>query len=173
MPGKLCKIETFIPESHVDNVLDALNDIGALTLGGNYDYCVFRTKGIGSWRPLEGADPFLGTTGELCKAEEIKIEFTCKHEVIQAAVDTIEQQHPYEEVVINILPVLAYENEHRIITAACILFCSDMVVAFSIFHPDYMGFLLWKENFIWGTYMIGWMLLLIVAAEDRLVVQER
>ncbi len=61
----------------------------------------------------------------------------------------------------------------QIAIAGCILFCSDMVVAFSIFHPVYKGFLLWKENFIWGTYMIGWMLLLNVAVEARLVVQER
>lgn len=58
----------------------------------------------------------------------------------------------------------------RIAIAGCVLFFSDMVVAFSIFHPDYREFLLWKENLIWGTYMIGWTLLLSVAAEERLLV---
>lgn len=102
---KLYKIETFIPESHVDQVVDALNDVGALTIGGNYDYCVFRSPGIGSWRPLDGADPYLGNVGRISKAEEIKIEFTCRQEVVIEAIDTIEATHPYEEVVINVLPV--------------------------------------------------------------------
>lgn len=61
----------------------------------------------------------------------------------------------------------------RIAIAGSILFLSDMVVAFSIFHPDFQGFLLWKENLIWGTYMVGWMLLLSVAAEERLMVQNK
>jgi hypothetical protein len=106
---KLYKVETFIPETHVKIVLDALNDIGALTIGGNYDYCVFKTQGIGSWRPLEGADPYNGTIGDICIANEIKIEFTCKHEVIKEVINTIKRYHPYEEVVINVLQVLTYE----------------------------------------------------------------
>lgn len=61
------------------------------------------------------------------------------------------------------------ESAWRIAAASCILFFSDMVVAFSLFHPAYKEFLLWKENLIWGTYMLGWTLLLIVAAEDRLL----
>lgn len=52
--------------------------------------------------------------------------------------------------------------------AGCILFASDMVVAFSIFHPDYQGFVLWKENFIWTTYMLGWLLLTHVALSEKL-----
>lgn len=58
----------------------------------------------------------------------------------------------------------------RIAIAGIVLFFSDMVVAFSIFHPEYKEFLLWKENLIWGTYMIGWTLLLSVAADERLLV---
>lgn len=110
METKIYKIETFIPEPHVDPLIDALNNVGALTIGGNYDYCVFRTKGIGSWRPLEGAVPFLGQIGDVCKSEEIKIEFTCNSDSLKAAIDTIKQEHPYEEVVINILPVLRIED---------------------------------------------------------------
>ncbi len=108
MNEKYYKVETFIPASHVDKVIDALNEAGELTIGGNYDYCVFRTQGTGSWRPLEGADPYLGSIGSVCRADEIKIEFTCKNEVIKEALKTIRKTHPYEEVVINVLPVMTY-----------------------------------------------------------------
>ena len=55
-----------------------------------------------------------------------------------------------------------------IAVAGCVLFASDMVVAFSIFHPDFKGFVLWKENFIWITYMLGWLLLTYVALSENL-----
>lgn len=52
--------------------------------------------------------------------------------------------------------------------AGILLFLGDMFVAYSIFHPDYNRFILWKETIIWGTYMPGWLLLLLVAADERL-----
>ena len=52
--------------------------------------------------------------------------------------------------------------------AGIILFGSDMVVALSLFHPDFQGFMLWKENLIWGTYMLGWIIILMIAASDEL-----
>lgn len=52
--------------------------------------------------------------------------------------------------------------------SGCILFLSDAVVAFAIFHPDFRGFLLWKENLVWGTYMLGWILLLMITAENEI-----
>lgn len=36
-----------------------------------------------------------------------------------------------------------------------VLFFSDMLVAFSMFHPDYQSFILWHQNAIWITYMVG------------------
>jgi len=63
------------------------------------------------------------------------------------------------------------ETAWRIALEGCILFFSDMVVAFAILHPVYREFLLWKENLIWGTYMIGRMLL-SVSAEDRPLEQQ-
>jgi hypothetical protein len=100
------KIECFIPEEYVSPVRDALNEIGALTVDECYDYCMAVSKVKGSWRALEGTNPFLGEIGEICEAEEAKIEFTCKKELWRAAVDTIKKVHPYEKPVINVIPVM-------------------------------------------------------------------
>ncbi len=51
--------------------------------------------------------------------------------------------------------------------AGCLEVVCDVFVAFSIFHPDFKGFILWKENTIWSTYMIAWTLLLILVAEEK------
>ncbi len=55
-----------------------------------------------------------------------------------------------------------------IAVAGIILFLSDMVVAYSIFHPDFRMFILWKDNLVWGTYMIGWILLLMITARHEI-----
>jgi hypothetical protein len=52
-----------------------------------------------------------------------------------------------------------------------LLFTSDMFVAYSIFHPKYNGpFVCWLENIIWGTYMIGWTLLLLIMADTNILI---
>lgn len=56
--------------------------------------------------------------------------------------------------------------------SGCILFFSDLIVAYSIFHPEYNMFILWKDNTIWLTYMIGWLLLLFVTTEDRILTSD-
>ena len=110
MEFSIFKVETFIPEDYVKELRKNLNDIGALAIGGNYDYCMTVSKVIGSWRPLKGADPFEGEIGEICEAHECKVEFCCRREIIKEAVETIKKVHPYEIPVINIVPILSAET---------------------------------------------------------------
>lgn len=100
------KVETFIPEEYLKNLRKSLNGIGALTIGGNYDNCMAVSKVTGSWRPLQGADPFKGEVGKICYAEECKVEFCCGKEVLIKTVDTIKEVHPYEVPIINVIPIL-------------------------------------------------------------------
>lgn len=44
--------------------------------------------------------------------------------------------------------------------SAVLLFVSDIVVAYALFHPNWQPFILFKENIIWATYMAGWLGLL-------------
>lgn len=100
------KVETYIPKQYVDNLRNHLNDIGALTIGGNYDNCISVSETTGYWRPLEGSNPFEGTIGEICKSKECKLEFCCCKELIQKVLIEIKENHPYEEPVINIIPII-------------------------------------------------------------------
>jgi hypothetical protein len=100
------KIETFIPPGYINKLREHLNDAGALTIDGRYDYCMAVSKVTGSWRPLEGANPFMGKTGEICEAEEIKVEFCCSTKIYKIAVDIIKKIHPYERPVINVIPLI-------------------------------------------------------------------
>jgi len=106
MENNLVKIETFIPEEYVKSLREELNKVGALTVDGIYDYCMAVSKVRGSWRPLEGTNPFLGEIGEICEAEEMKVEFSCSRDIYKKAVDTIKKVHPYEKPVINVIPLI-------------------------------------------------------------------
>ncbi|MHC6179239.1 divalent cation tolerance protein CutA [Clostridium sp. JNZ X4-2] len=105
MKYEVFKVETFIPENYVDTLREGLNLIGALSIGGNYDNCMAVSKVTGYWRPLKGADPFLGNVGEVSRETECKVEFCCKSDFIKKAMRTIREIHPYEEPVINVIPL--------------------------------------------------------------------
>ena len=69
MTDRVYKLEIFLPQSCVDAVRQALWSVDAGHIGA-YDRCLSWSRVESCWRPLEGTDPFLGTPGELCRAEE-------------------------------------------------------------------------------------------------------
>lgn len=109
MPMEMIKVETYIPDSNVDELRDRLNDIGALTIDEIYDNCITTSKVTSYWRPLDGANPYLGEIGVLAKEEEQKIEFCCNRDMIEKVVEVIKKIHPYEKPVIIIIPILRME----------------------------------------------------------------
>lgn len=109
MLKEIIKVETYIPESHVDELRDKLNQIGALTIDDIYDNCITTTKVTSYWRPLDEANPFLGEIGVLAKEEEQKIEFCCNRDIMEQVIKAIKETHPYEKPVIILLPVIRME----------------------------------------------------------------
>lgn len=105
MKFKKVKIEIFIPEEYSGKLREALNNIGALGVG-NYDNVMSITKIKGYWRPLAGANPFEGSFNKISEADEDKIEFSTDVKNIENIIKVIKEIHPYEEPVINIIPLL-------------------------------------------------------------------
>lgn len=99
-----CKIEIFIPETHLVELKKALQSVDAGHIG-NYDCCLSYSPVKGCWRPLEGTSPYLGRQGEVCESSELKVEVTCLTEKADLTVAAIKQIHPYEEPVINVIPL--------------------------------------------------------------------
>lgn len=105
MEFKEVKIEIFVPEEYITKLRDELNKANALKIG-DYDNVISITKVKGYWRPLEGSNPFNGEVGQICKGEECKVELRCKREYVKNAIKVIKEIHPYEEPVINIIPII-------------------------------------------------------------------
>ncbi len=104
MEFEFAKIELYVPPEYVVPLRDALSAVGAGHIG-KYDHCISVSQVQGYWRPLENAHPFLGHSGEICEGSEVKIEIRCKKELIAEAVKVIRKIYPYEEPVINIVPL--------------------------------------------------------------------
>lgn len=83
---------------------DALSEIGVGVIG-NYDHCVALTPVRGFFRSMEGANPFEGIVGEISAVAEYKMEVNCKRELVEDAIRVIKSVHPYEEALVNVIPL--------------------------------------------------------------------
>lgn len=99
------KLEIFIPESHLPALRTVLQFVHAGTLG-NYDSCLSYSKVTGSWRPLTGSHPYLGTEAKVSEEEEIKVEVNILAENLEQTLNAIYDIHPYEEPLVNVIPLL-------------------------------------------------------------------
>ena len=98
------KLEIFIPAENVDELLEAL---AAVHVGeiGNYDHCSSITQVQGTYRPLAGAHPAVGEVGKLFWGGECKVEVNCREEHLMDAINAVREVHPYEEPLINVIPL--------------------------------------------------------------------
>lgn len=101
---RYCKLEIFIPETHLQTLQEALWEVDAGHIG-NYDRCLSYSYVNSCWRPLAGSDPYLGRLDEVCCAREAKVEVSCLKEKVDVTIAAVKKVHPYEEPVINAIPL--------------------------------------------------------------------
>ncbi len=99
-----CKLEIFIPETHLEALRQALLEVGAGHIG-NYDGCLSYSPVTSCWRPLAGTSPYLGSVGRFSIEPELKVEVACRREQVDETVEAVKRIHPYEEPVIHVIPL--------------------------------------------------------------------
>lgn len=90
-----CKLVVFVPRTHAKAVREAMAEAGAGRLGA-YDGCAFESEGKGYFRPLAGAEPYIGAVGRLETVDEVRVEAVCDARTVPAAVAAMKAAHPYE-----------------------------------------------------------------------------
>ncbi|MBI5412912.1 hypothetical protein HZA42_01010 [Candidatus Peregrinibacteria bacterium] len=105
MAEQFVKIVVFVPTSHADKVRRALADAGCGKIG-NYDSCCFSVRGVGQFRALKGAKPFIGKIDKVEKIAEERIETICPKKDLKKALAAVKEVHPYEEPAIDAYPLL-------------------------------------------------------------------
>lgn len=99
-----CKLEIFLPEDHLAPLAQALRQVDAGHIG-QYDSCMSYSPVTSCWRPLAGTSPYLGTVGKVCTQPELKVEVTIRREAVEETLAAVRAVHPYEEPVINVIPL--------------------------------------------------------------------
>ena len=99
------KIVVTVPIENVDEVRNAICEEGAGIIG-NYTHCSMTTKCIGTFRPTNEANPYIGEKNKLEIVEEEKLEVICDINIVKKVLKRLREVHPYEEPEIDIIPLI-------------------------------------------------------------------
>ena len=100
---ELAKLVVFVPEEHLERMRTALFPL-AESLGAYRD-CSFSAAGEGTFTPLDGASPFIGTIGTLERVRERRLEVLLDRARLPQAMKAVFAAHPYEEPAYDIYPL--------------------------------------------------------------------
>lgn len=104
LSNNLYKLVFYTPQNKHEQVLEKVLSSGAGHIG-NYDNCSFNIEGTGTFRALEGTNPFVGKQGELHKESEIRSEIVFPSHIKSAVISSLLNAHPYEEVAYDIFKI--------------------------------------------------------------------
>ena len=107
------KLVIYVPEDYEKKILDAIFQTKAGNIG-EYSACTFRNRGKGTFRPGSMATPFIGKTGEITGADEIRIETVVQKDDLSDVIEYVRSHHPYETMAYDIYPLLTNENRNGI-----------------------------------------------------------
>lgn len=96
MPKKY-KLVFTVPIEHADVVREAIGAAGAGRYP-HYSFCSFSTRGVGRFRPEQGAHPAIGEVGKTEVVDEERVECQIDADVIDDVLKALREAHPYEEI---------------------------------------------------------------------------
>ncbi len=100
----LSKVVVFVPAADAEAVAEAMAAAGAGHIG-NYSHCAWSVAGEGRFRAEEGANPYVGSVGQVHREAERRVEVICPKRLLGGVVSAAIGAHPYEEPAIDIVPL--------------------------------------------------------------------
>ncbi len=98
---KLCKCQVYVPVTHAEAVREAIVSYNPCKIG-DYAGCTFMASGEGTFMPLETANPYIGTCGNLERVKECVISFMTEAKQVTDIMKHIQKVHPYEEIAYDV-----------------------------------------------------------------------
>lgn len=102
----LDKHVVMVPVADAPRVVDAMAAAGAGAVGA-YERCAWTTTGEGTFTPLPGATPAVGTVGTREVVVEARVEMVAPRSLRRAVVAAMRAVHPYEEPAFDVLETAA------------------------------------------------------------------
>lgn len=106
---KMLKLIYYVPESHLETTKNAIFSAGAGGIG-NYEHCAWQVLGTGQFKPVKGANPFIGEVDVLEQVAEWRVETIVEKGKARAVAQALQQAHPYEEPAFEFLQILDIEQ---------------------------------------------------------------
>lgn len=101
----MLKLIYYVPDSHLESTKQAIFSAGAGSIG-NYEHCAWQVKGMGQFKPVKGADPYIGELGELEQVDEWRVETIVIEENAKAVAKALKASHPYEEPAFEFIQII-------------------------------------------------------------------
>jgi dinuclear metal center YbgI/SA1388 family protein len=98
----LDKLVVFVPVADAQAMIDALAAAGAGALG-DYERCAWTAEGTGTFRPLTGANPTIGSLGRIEQVHETRVEMVLPAARRADVIAALRATHPYEEPAFDLL----------------------------------------------------------------------
>jgi len=95
-PDPLDRYTVLVPRPDTDALIDAMAAAGAGRVG-DYDRAAFTAPGTGTFRPLAGANPTIGSIGRIEQVEESMLQMVAPRRLRSRVVEALRAAHPYEE----------------------------------------------------------------------------
>ncbi|WP_452221681.1 Nif3-like dinuclear metal center hexameric protein [Lacinutrix salivirga] len=100
--GTIKKLTTYAPQQEANQLRQALFKAGAGSIG-NYSNCSFNTSGLGTFKGNENSNPTKGEKNEEHHENETKITVTFAKDLEPKIINTLFENHSYEEVAYEII----------------------------------------------------------------------
>lgn len=110
LKDRLVMLRTVVPTERVAEVQASLFDAGAGAVG-LYDCCSFSVNGHGTYRPLEGSNPFDGDIGVVANKGETELQMVLPVELMNKVENSLLETHPYETPAFSFIPMLNSQQD--------------------------------------------------------------
>ncbi|OTG66567.1 NGG1p interacting factor NIF3 [Acinetobacter silvestris] len=104
----MLKLIYYVPESHIEPTKLAIFEAGAGGVG-NYEHCAWQVLGIGQFKPVKGANPFVGALDTLEQIPEWRVETILPEEKASQVQKALKASHPYEEPAFEFIQMIQIE----------------------------------------------------------------
>ncbi len=98
----LLKVICFCPTGHRQKVQEAMFKAGAGQIG-DYDNCSYFSSGKGTFKALEGSNPYVGEQNKIHHEDEFRVETIVPDYCLSAVIRSMIRAHPYEEPAYDIV----------------------------------------------------------------------
>lgn len=104
----MLKLIYYVPESHLESTKQAIFTAGAGGIG-NYEQCAWQVLGVGQFKPVKGANPFIGELNALEQVPEWRVETIVPEDKASSVAKALKASHPYEEPAFEFIQLLSVD----------------------------------------------------------------